>query len=194
MMPDAPQIPEPYAPLQPYALWPAAPGEAFELIYTALGEASMCWLRESDYAPQAPPGVFDSSRASQIGKQLYASLIGAGILRQQVHLDHVAPDLIQGLQQLFDLYGPKGVADVAVELADAWADTLRQSRASNDRYVATLQAKDVASVNEEFPDLKDKTLDELKIEVVQLRTTLSLLRDREENPEVPDRDPADFDV
>jgi hypothetical protein len=179
---NAPQTSEQAnAPFQPYALWPAAPGEAFELIYVALGEASMCWLRESDYAPQAPPGVFDSSRASQIGRQLYASLIGAGILRQQVHLDHVAPDLIQSLQQLFDTYGAKGVADVAVELADAWADTARKSRESNDRYVATLQAREVEAVDEEFPDLRDKTREELKIEVVQLRTTLNLLRDQSES-------------
>jgi len=34
-----------------------------ELIMTAIGEASMCWS-------ETPKGVFDSTRASQIGKKL----------------------------------------------------------------------------------------------------------------------------
>ena len=34
-----------------------------ELIMTAIGEASMCWS-------ETPKGIFDSTRASQIGKKL----------------------------------------------------------------------------------------------------------------------------
>uniref|UniRef100_A0A6M3KCB3 Uncharacterized protein n=2 Tax=viral metagenome TaxID=1070528 RepID=A0A6M3KCB3_9ZZZZ len=38
-----------------------------ELIMTAIGEASMCWT-------ETPKGVFDSTRASQIGKKLLEDL------------------------------------------------------------------------------------------------------------------------
>lgn len=38
-----------------------------ELIMTALGEASMCWS-------ETPSGVFDSTKAAQIGKKLLADI------------------------------------------------------------------------------------------------------------------------
>jgi hypothetical protein len=38
-----------------------------ELIYTAIGEASMCWS-------EAPEGVFDSENAARIGDELIAAL------------------------------------------------------------------------------------------------------------------------
>lgn len=45
-----------------------------ELIFTALGEASMCWS-------ETPSGVFDSTRAQQIGEKLYADLFGMKLIR-----------------------------------------------------------------------------------------------------------------
>lgn len=40
-----------------------------ELVFTALGEASMCWN------PQPSKQVFDSTRAVKIGEELYNNII-----------------------------------------------------------------------------------------------------------------------
>ena len=40
-----------------------------ELVFTALGEASMCWN------PQPSNQVFDSTRAVKIGEELYNNII-----------------------------------------------------------------------------------------------------------------------
>jgi hypothetical protein len=39
-----------------------------ELIFTALGEASMCW-------DETPKGVFDASHAKEIGEKLYTEIL-----------------------------------------------------------------------------------------------------------------------
>jgi hypothetical protein len=45
-------------------------GKISELIFTALGEASVCWKDTKDGVSGVPVGVFDSEQAKKIGNKL----------------------------------------------------------------------------------------------------------------------------
>lgn len=86
-----------------------------ELVFTALGEASMCWS-------EIPKGVFESSKAAEVGKKLV----------EQIKAIQPAPPIevsMEGLRKEHDRY-KELYYDVEVEL-DNTKEELRQAKQAN---------------------------------------------------------------